>query len=185
MNDHTLLIVTGRDRPGIVSAVSRLLAGSGANLEDVRMSILEGQFAMMLIVRLPASKKRAALARGLKKLQTAWRLVIFQCPLGRLSVPAAGQRLVKNEKTLVLRVLGRDKTGIVAGISRILAARHFNITDLQCRILGAGAKAFYTMILECTAPSPKSVSALPSTMRKLGKKLGVEIQIQTADLVQL
>ena len=42
--------VFGRDRPGIVAAVSRVLADAGCNLEDTSMTILRGHFAMMLVV---------------------------------------------------------------------------------------------------------------------------------------
>src|SRR5919204_222117 len=42
--------VFGRDRPGIVAAVTRALADAGCNLEDTSMTILRGHFAMMLVV---------------------------------------------------------------------------------------------------------------------------------------
>ncbi|MFL5879210.1 MAG: glycine cleavage system protein R [Actinomycetota bacterium] len=45
--------VFGRDRPGIVAAVSRVLADAGCNLEDTSMTILRGHFAMMLVVAGP------------------------------------------------------------------------------------------------------------------------------------
>jgi glycine cleavage system transcriptional repressor len=42
--------VFGRDRPGIVAAVTRVLADAGCNLEDTSMTILRGHFAMMLVI---------------------------------------------------------------------------------------------------------------------------------------
>jgi len=45
--------VFGRDRPGIVAAVTGVLAGAGCNLEDTSMTILRGHFAMMLVVSGP------------------------------------------------------------------------------------------------------------------------------------
>ena len=44
----------GRDRPGIVAAVSRVLLDLEGNVEDSQMSILRGHFAVMLIVALPS-----------------------------------------------------------------------------------------------------------------------------------
>lgn len=43
----------GRDRPGIVAAISRALLELDGNLEDSHMSILRGHFAVMLIARVP------------------------------------------------------------------------------------------------------------------------------------
>jgi glycine cleavage system transcriptional repressor len=42
--------VFGRDRPGIVAALTRVLADAGCNLEDTSMTILRGHFAMMLVI---------------------------------------------------------------------------------------------------------------------------------------
>ena len=53
----------GRDRPGIVAAISGALLELEGNVEDSQMSILRGHFAVMLIVRLPDPVRRAG-ARG-------------------------------------------------------------------------------------------------------------------------
>ena len=45
--------VIGGDRPGIVSAVTRVPFQLGCNLQDATSTILSGHFAMMLIVGLP------------------------------------------------------------------------------------------------------------------------------------
>src|SRR5664280_2149233 len=54
----------GDDRPGIVAAVTEVLAAVDANLEDTSMTILRGHFAMMLIVGCdrPAAEVEAAVA---------------------------------------------------------------------------------------------------------------------------
>ena len=44
------LSAVGRDRPGIVAGVSRVLLEHGINIEDSQMTILRGHFAMTLIV---------------------------------------------------------------------------------------------------------------------------------------
>ena len=50
--------VFGRDRPGTVAAVTRVLADARCNLEDTSMTILRGHFAMMLVVAGPAGVGR-------------------------------------------------------------------------------------------------------------------------------
>src|SRR5918992_4894586 len=57
--------VFGRDRPGIVAAVTRVLADAGCNLEDPSMTILRGHFAMMLVVSGPAGAAAGDLEAGL------------------------------------------------------------------------------------------------------------------------
>ena len=43
----------GRDRPGIVAAITGVLLDAGGNVDDSQMSILHGHFAVMLLVSVP------------------------------------------------------------------------------------------------------------------------------------
>src|SRR5439155_21024527 len=45
------LTAIGRDRPGIVARIAKVLLGHGLNIEDSQMRILGGRFAMMLLLR--------------------------------------------------------------------------------------------------------------------------------------
>src|SRR5580765_5310650 len=45
------LTAIGRDRPGIVARIARVLLDHGLNIEDSTMRILGGRFAMMLLLR--------------------------------------------------------------------------------------------------------------------------------------
>ena len=45
----------GHDRPGIVAAITGALLEMDGNVDDSQMSILHGQFAVMLIVSVPDS----------------------------------------------------------------------------------------------------------------------------------
>ena len=47
---QSVMTVTGKDKPGIIARVTGVLFEAGANLEDVSMTILEGELAMILIV---------------------------------------------------------------------------------------------------------------------------------------
>ena len=46
-----LLTITGTDRPGLIAAVSGVLAEQGADIEDISMTRLSGNFAMILVAR--------------------------------------------------------------------------------------------------------------------------------------
>src|SRR5437879_7270095 len=50
---HFALTAVGRDRPGIVAAVSEALLDHSVNIEDSQMTILRGHFTMMLVVAPP------------------------------------------------------------------------------------------------------------------------------------
>lgn len=50
MSTPAILSVLGEDRVGIVAAVSRVLADSSSNIEDIRQSIIGGIFSMTMLV---------------------------------------------------------------------------------------------------------------------------------------
>ncbi|HHH30681.1 MAG TPA: glycine cleavage system protein R, partial [Polyangiaceae bacterium] len=51
MSTKQLEVITavGSDRPGLVSALSRLIHEANANLEDSRMAVLGGEFAIVVL----------------------------------------------------------------------------------------------------------------------------------------
>src|SRR5206468_4555400 len=66
-----VLALTGRDRPGIVAAVTRVLLDHGLNLEDAEMAILRGHFAVMLVLAAPDDLDEAALRDDLERSRDA------------------------------------------------------------------------------------------------------------------
>ena len=47
-----LMTITGKDQPGIIAAFTGAIFKCGGNLEDANMTILEGEFAMILLAEI-------------------------------------------------------------------------------------------------------------------------------------
>ncbi|MBF0285558.1 MAG: amino acid-binding protein, partial [Magnetococcales bacterium] len=71
---HALLTLAGKDRPGIVAAISRVLYETGCNIEDSSMTRLRGQFTMMLMLRPPTQVRCAELEARLAATARAMEL---------------------------------------------------------------------------------------------------------------
>ena len=54
------LAAIGKDRPGIVAAVSKVLYELGCNVEDSSMTMLRGNFAVMLVLAAPEGTTASA-----------------------------------------------------------------------------------------------------------------------------
>ena len=67
---HLALSALGRDRPGIVAEVTGVLVEHGVNVEDSRMAILRGQFAMVLLLSAPGGLDRRGLEEDLHGVRT-------------------------------------------------------------------------------------------------------------------
>lgn len=178
---QSLLTVTGRDRPGIIAAVTGVLFQHGCNLEDVSMTILEGQFAMILVTALPR-KNRCLIEKSFSRLKTTMGLTFsWDNVRGTL---ARGQNHPKGSDTYLITAAGRDRTGIVYAISRELARRKVNIRDLRSHILGEGSKAVYIMMLEADIPSHFPGNRLEASLRKLETKLSIEIRLKPVERIE-
>ena len=53
MNKYLVISALGKDRPGIVNLLSQAILEAGCNIQDSRMTVLGGEFALMLLVSGP------------------------------------------------------------------------------------------------------------------------------------
>ena len=80
---------------------------------------------------------------------------------------------------VVITVVGKDKVGIIAGVSNILAEENVNILDISQTIL----QEFFTMImLVDIAHSKSDFSTLKEKLASKGKEIGVKISAQQEDI---
>src|SRR5437660_583414 len=115
---YAVLTAIGPDRPGLVHEVSQAINDASGNLEDSRMAVLGGEFALIVLLSgAPASVER--LRAELPKLESRLGL--------RVTVHDTRAAEVSRGSTLHrLRVTGVDRPGIVLAISKTLASRSVN-----------------------------------------------------------
>ncbi|MGY0375025.1 ACT domain-containing protein [Clostridium sp. JNZ J1-5] len=79
----------------------------------------------------------------------------------------------------IITVIGKDKTGIIAAVSRVLADSNVNILDISQTIL----QDYFTMImLVDLSKSSKSFKELKEVLDSLGKELDLSIRIQHEEI---
>lgn len=179
-----LITINGTDRPGIISKVSEILYQRKCNLEDVSMTILEGQFAMMLTASVNKNVSVECIKKELGKImKRPWDM---NCNLSLLKgkiVP--GAKHLKEKRSYLITAIGKDKCGIVYEISRVLGANKINITDFDSRILGGRKTNLYAMLLEVDLPRSISSQKLEALLLKVSKKLKIEINSKELERMSL
>jgi len=79
----------------------------------------------------------------------------------------------------IITVIGKDKTGIIAAVSNILADANVNILDISQTIL----QEFFTMImLVDLSKSSKAFNELKEILEQKGTELDLSIRIQHEDI---
>jgi glycine cleavage system transcriptional repressor len=171
---HFAVSAIGRDRPGIVAAVSEVLLDHQANIEDSQMTILRGHFTMTLIVSAPEAADHDTLEAELKGVGE------------RLALEAWSVSDVEElegdghpEPSHILTVYGIDHPGIVHSISSTLAGQGVSITDLTTRVLGEeGETLLYAMIIEIALPSGVEAAELERKLLAVGDEQKVEVSFR-------
>jgi glycine cleavage system transcriptional repressor len=167
------LAATGRDRPGIVAAVTRALLDHGVNIEDAEMAILRGHFAIVLVLAAPDDVNEESLRADLDAVRVA-------VPLEALSlseIAAIEGRLPAVSHAI--SVYGADKPGIVHGVAYALAEHDVNIVDLSTRVVGDAP--LYVMLLEVALPATLEEADLDALLADVASELGVDISARPID----
>lgn len=76
----------------------------------------------------------------------------------------------------IVTVVGKDKTGIVAGVASKLAALGLNIDDISQTVLDE----YFTMMAVVSSDEKKDFTQLRSELNAFGQSLNVKINIQSA-----
>jgi glycine cleavage system transcriptional repressor len=134
------LTAIGRDKPGIVARIARVLLDHGLNIEDSTMRILGGRFTMMLLLRGTANEE--ALYRDL--LATGRELGLDYIYVH----PIADADAVTPKPTHMASLYGADRPGQVAAVADRLASLEVNISGLSTRLEGKAS----VQELELTVP---------------------------------
>lgn len=168
-----LVTVTGPDRPGIIAAISGVLAAEGVDIEDVSMTRLSGNFAMMLLAR---GGGRETIRQ---RLEEAAASVGVKIHLEESATPAA----VSEEANVFVSAAGPNRVGIVAGLSQLLAAHGANIHEMTTRLLHKTRVPVYLVRIE--ARFNGDWNALQSALTEAGRTMGVEVRLDPLERADL
>jgi glycine cleavage system transcriptional repressor len=175
--NQAAISVLGKDKPGIVSGVTKAIYETGCNIEDSSMTQLKSEFAMILIVKLAKNLSIKTLTNKLKTQLNRLNLTI--------SVRELKSTELKKEKPVglayIVSVFGCDKPGIVYKISDLLAKSKINITDVQTQI----SNATYIMLIEVQVPDKININALKNQLKQLSESLNVSVSLNPVDTPEL
>lgn len=178
---HFAVTIIGKDCPGIVAGTAEVLFRLGCNIEDSSCTMLGGEFAMILIVshRKPFSKTQ--LLEDFKVFGEAMQLSVFV-------------RILSNDEILyeipsgeicMVSVYGSDQPGIVYRVTKELAARKINISDMNTKLIGTPEDPLYVLMLEAVLPAGIEVEDVSRLLENLKKELKVEIGVRSVTPVSL
>jgi glycine cleavage system transcriptional repressor len=121
--DYLVITATGEDQVGLVQRFTSRIVDAGCNIEESRMSLLGGQFAIIMLV----SGRWDALTR------LEDRLATVGTELG-LAIVQKRTKELERKTPLVpysINVVAMDHPGIVHNLANFFAQRNINIEELS------------------------------------------------------
>jgi glycine cleavage system transcriptional repressor len=184
MSKNVVLTGVGHDRVGIVAELAEILFEMGCNLLDSSMTLLRGEFAIILMIRMPDNSTLDDLKKKISQVESKLGLTIH---VRELSDEESNETAEEGDP-YIISVYGADKPGIVSGVAKALATLGANITDVETKNTGDHSKPganVFLMVLEISLPESVSESKLNSTLNEVSRRLNVDVSVQSLNVVQL
>lgn len=154
MDQLIVISALGSDRPGIVQALSGAVLAREGNILDSRMTVLGGEFAVLMLV----SGNEASLQRLEADQQELAAELDLSLVLKRTATAESRQQALPYR----VEVIAMDHPGIVHEIANFFSERGINIADLSTGTYAAphtGTRMF-SLHLNLSVPSEQSVGKL-------------------------
>ncbi|HVP17611.1 MAG TPA: ACT domain-containing protein [Spirochaetia bacterium] len=167
-----VLTAVGPDRVGIVDDISGAVSSGGCNIEESKMAVLGGDFAVIMLISGPASSVDSV-ARSLPALGKKLGLTI-DCH------PTHEPRSEEKGRPYLLKAVSLDTPGIVHAVTDVIRRYSINIEDLETETAPApwtGAPMFRLSAHLVIGPSV-SISSLKQEFSRLQQEHDLDIDLK-------
>jgi glycine cleavage system transcriptional repressor len=180
MRKQLVLTASGRDRPGVLEEITRLILRHEGNVEASRFQRLGGDFAMLMFVSAP-EERIESLRAALGELH----FVKFDMQI-RLSVATEAQEETA-AAACAITVLGADHLGIIHEVTRYLADQGINVETMNTEVVAApmSGTPLFTMSAVVRVPPKLSLNDLREALDYIGEELCVDTQVFTEESKKL
>lgn len=176
MQRRFIMTAFGKDRPGIVAEVTKILYEHGCNLEDTTMSMLAEEFTINLLFSSSDPSIDGILPAECQRLEQEKNISAFIRPIKERRAGSASGGCIGT-----IHVEGLDQAGIVYKVSQFLADHSLNIVDLKSTVKTTpeSGTTIYQMDIHVQIPAPVSVETLTAGLDSVAEELNVDIHLST------
>ncbi|GAB6905737.1 putative ACT domain protein [Desulfosarcina cetonica] len=177
MGMRFIMTAFGQDRPGIAADVTEILYDNDCNLEDTSMTLLAGEFTLILLFSAASTDVSERLSKACRRLEMEKGISAFFRPVELVRASRAN-----GFSTHTIHVEGLDHGGIVYKISRFLADSGINIADLKSsvRAMPESGGALYRMDIQVQIPDTVAMDAVKQGLSAVADDLNVDIAVSAA-----
>jgi glycine cleavage system transcriptional repressor len=170
-NFYAVVRAIGSDRIGVVDDVSEVVELTACNIEESKMSVLGGEFAVMMLVSGTESAIDTLMNYDFKngdlKDFTVDVIRTKEPPTSRLGVP------------YVIETVSLDSPGIVHAVTALLARENISVEELETETTPAPftGSPLFTLRIRITLPGPKRAAQLKEILQRLALDRDLDISV--------
>lgn len=174
MTDYLILTGVGSDAPGIVNKLTAALHDMGCSIEESRMSILGGEFAIILLV----SADGSAIRKVDSSLDELNRLTGLQYISKKTRQKTSNNTILRYN----VEVMSMDQSGIVHSVTEFFAGQSINIESLSSETYAAphSGTPMFALDLVIEVPADTSVAQLRSSFLDFCDDLLLDASLESA-----
>lgn len=172
-NDRYLVIsALGEDKPGLIHGLSRQILDSGCNVEDSRMTVLGGDFAVLMLIS-GNWNNIAKLENQLPRLEGSLGMTIH---VRRTSKKPPGRNLLP----YMVEVVAMDHPGIVHSLADFFSTRQINVQDLVTTSYNAAhtGTPMFTVHMTVGVPADTHIASLREEFMDFCDQLNLDAVIE-------
>jgi len=169
MTQSLAITAIGADRPGIVNELTEVLLNAKLNIQDSRMSILGGEFAIILLVKGDAASI-SHITSNKDRLEQSLNLSLLIKPTSDTNARDAHIRYH-------IEVEGMDNPGIVHTLTRYLSQQQINIVNMQTDSSHAAhtGSPMFNVYMLVDIPADKNIEQLKEEFSRQCDALNMDV----------
>lgn len=175
---HLILTAVGPDRVGLVEKISEFITRLGCNIEDSKMAVFCGEFAVIILIT-GASGNLVRVANSYRELETQTGLTFS------IKTPAMRKAA---EPLLPYKLIAScmDHPGIVHKLSQALSRAGINIESMETKTYAAPDSGTPIFRLEAlvSAPEKTDIDALAQRFGEIQREENINIDFSPAGEAQ-
>lgn len=178
MERQMIISVMSKDRPGIIADVTGAIYELNGDLADLNQSVLCGYLTMILIATFDGAVTPEDVVAKLSHTKSE---IKFDALVKLVDAPIEILQDQMPEKTYILTAQGKNKRGLVHGISSFCYQRDINILDLATTL----ADDQYTMILQLDLSNIASIKDVRDDLAEYADRTGLKVVLQHNDIFRV
>lgn len=149
MSEYLVISAIGKDKPGIVNEISAVILNNQCNIDDSRMTVLGGEFALILLV--------SGNWNAINKLEELIPALALQSGMTIICKRTEPRDIKQDRIPYLVEVISIDHPGIVSAIAEFFSARNINIEDMNTSSYAAAHTGTKMFSVNMTISIPSSL----------------------------